>query len=121
MCSPREHPIANNDGMSTPMDEPKANADDETPAMNGNENAAADAPVESAPSSDEQQVSAQADTTPDIPVFGADEPAAEPAPKPAPAPSSRRRQQDDDDDDVYIPPVKPETMTKSEASARPAL
>jgi transcription termination/antitermination protein NusG len=100
------------------MDEPQANADDETPAMNGDENAAADAPVESTPAteSSESQVSAQADTSVDIAVV-----AEEPEAAPKPAQSSRRRQQADDDDDVYIPPVKPETMSKSEAGARPAL
>jgi transcription termination/antitermination protein NusG len=101
------------------MDEPKANdAPDDTPARNGDENAAAaDAPVERAPAPESSEpVSAQADTTPDIPVI-----AEEPEPAPKPAPSSRRRQQDDDDDDVYIPPVKPETMTKAESGGRPSL
>jgi transcriptional antiterminator NusG len=111
------------------MDEPQANAaEDETPAMNGEEAAAADAPVESAPGaeSSEPQVSPQADTTPDIPAVPEDAPPApegEEAAAPAAAPAPpRRRHRDEDDDDVYIPPVKPETMTKTEASSgRPAL
>jgi transcriptional antiterminator NusG len=108
--------------MEKPMDEPQANAAaDETPAMNGDDNvAAADAPVDSAPAteSSEPQVSAHADTAPDIPVIpeGGDAP-----PPAAPSAASRRRPRDEDDDDVYIPPVKPETMTKSESSGRPAL
>jgi transcriptional antiterminator NusG len=106
------------------MDETKANAaEDDTTAMNGDENAAdADSPVESAPAaeSSDAQASAQADTTPDIPVVESEQP--EEAPAPATVRSSSRRRQDEDDEDVYIPPVKPETMTKSEASGgRPSL
>ncbi|QDT53486.1 hypothetical protein Pan44_15080 [Caulifigura coniformis] len=105
------------------MDENKANAaEDETPAMTGDESAVtADSPVESAPVAESS--ADQADTTPDIPAVEAEEPAAAEAPAAEPAPfRSSRRRQDEDDDEVYIPPVKPETMTKSEAgSGRPAL
>ncbi len=110
------------------MDETKATAaEDETPALNGEETAAAaDAPVESAPATESSapELSAQVDTTPDIPAIESEQPQPE-QPQPAaarPARSSRRQQQDEDDDDVYIPPVKPETMTKAEAgSGRPSL
>ncbi len=82
------------------MDDPQAAAEDETPAVTGADAAtASDSPVESAP----------------VVESAVEAPAA-----PAPFRSSRRHREDDDE--VYVPPVKPETMTKSEAgSGRPAL
>ncbi len=106
------------------MDETKANpAQDEAPAVNGEELAvSAESPVDSAPAPESSASAdpapagdAPAEAVPDIPAVESEQPAVAPR-------SSSRRQQAEDDDDVYIPPVKPETMTKSEAgSGRPSL
>jgi len=108
--------------MEMTMDETKANAaEDDTPALNGEESAAvAEAPVDSAPAAESS--AEEADPSPETPEVESASPEPEAEEAPAASPSSRRRQQVDDDDDVYIPPVKPETMTKAEAgSGRPSL
>lgn len=91
------------------MDEPQANAgEDETPETVGGATApASETPVDDSPVAEESST------------------AAEPAPAEAPAAPERvrfRREKVDDDDDVYIPPVKPESMGKQDAShGRPSL
>jgi transcription termination/antitermination protein NusG len=98
--------------MSTAMDDPQADAgEQETPDMVGGHAAPpAETPVDDAPPAAEESVAGDEAAAPEEVV------------QPAPKQPRSRHQAFHEDDEVYVPPVKPETMGKTDAShTRPSL